>query len=204
MPPNLISKLVSSWKNLTVQVDVEDLGAPAGSTLGIEWPLHKVKERFVKGKGKRGGIICPRLPSDDMIQLVARANISRGSEEDVLKMHREDPYFFTRSILAQKGTLMLNRWDKFDLCLCVDHGAALITKAVEGLTEADQQRLAETHLAHLEGSYTFTNLHIGVGSQIIIPCGYLYTIYFLEDSLLKAGNIIPCETKTPAEQADSK
>ncbi|KAF2179561.1 hypothetical protein K469DRAFT_693936 [Zopfia rhizophila CBS 207.26] len=46
MEPTPITQLLTSWTDLSVEVDVEDFGAPAGSAKVVKWFLGEVKQRF--------------------------------------------------------------------------------------------------------------------------------------------------------------
>jgi len=133
----------------------------------------------------------PVLPFEEIPHTVAKVHQGRNNLEATLRRCREDPYWLCHAVLAQKGALQVRRYREDDCWIVLKQGSALLIS--EGILETPEDRSSfdnnPTNFQHQEGRPVY--LALQVGDMMVMPALSVFSIFYLEDSLMSMGNILP-------------
>jgi hypothetical protein len=197
-----IAKLVSSWTDLSVEVDVEDSGASVNEPKVAKWRLSRVKQRLER-PDVHAPILCPRLKARAVVSMVLDVNKKRSNEargRQWLADHDSSlllPYL----ILGQKGAGLGATWSKLETVITVDEGSVLVLYSAKPLKAEDKAKLEnsralEKDLMH----YAPTSIALKPGNIFVLPPYKLYSIMFMDQSLLNMSPLVPLPEPQENEQ----
>lgn len=184
-----ILKLISSWTDLNIEVEVEDMGGSVNDPRVVQWPLERIKQRF-EGHNSHPPIICPRLLAKTVPPFALRLNMQRhNNASKLLWLARQDPYLLSRLVLGQKDAILSARCTEFHSLVTVKEGSVVLLFATKTLEAEDSPKFEQNPQAFNE--YSPKPIELSGGGSLLIPSYTLYSLTFTEDSLCQITSIVP-------------
>ena len=187
-----INKLISSWTDLSEEVNIEDLSRPSGSSPIVRWPLEQVKQRFSHNhrRPNQPPIVCQCLHTDNLPAVAWCANQARNNPTAILERSANDPNFLAYKVLGQATAILINRCKKFDSYTLVEEGRIMPVYSTKALSEEERVTVERDPSALSLQEYAPTSILLRPGDQLILPANRLYTVFFVQESLFTAGSIV--------------
>ncbi len=185
-----ITQLISSWTDLSLEVDVIELGQSTANSPVVQWSLERVKQRF-KAPDKHSPIICPQLHATAPPDLITEARMARINVATSLPLTFDDLFFLAQRVLGQSGAFQTWIDRKFDTYIWVEEGSLLLFIAKKELTVEERRTLEQKPMALDVAAFQPSAIPLLKGNKMFLAASSMYAILFLEDSLFTTGNIAP-------------